>query len=107
MLKAGFSCISKKNVREYDDAIGEYYTILKAHYSKVVSGGGKILITQEGGDITITFPNMAEKNKFLQTVKAEKSKGYLFTSDKYYWVGVRVESANNSFTVRVVGNGAY
>ncbi len=107
LLKAGFSCISKKIVREYDEPTGDYYTILKAKYSKAVAGGGKIFVIQDGCDVTITFPNMAEKNKFLKTVNAEKSKGYIYSSEKYYWVGVRVESASNSYTVRVVGNGGY
>lgn len=106
LIKAGFSCTSKRNVTEYDGGLEEYVTYLKAKYSKAASVG-TIYVDQDGRDITITFPNMAEKNRFLQTVKAEQTKGYIYSSSQYYWVGVRIETSSNSFTLRIVANGGY
>lgn len=103
LLKAGFSCYSKKKLTEFDDGLGEYVTYILAKYYKAVKGGN-IYVNQEGCNITITFPNASEKNKFLQTVKSVKEKGYIFTSTNYYWIGVRIES--EGMIVRVGGCGA-
>ena len=104
LLKAGFSCYSKKNAREYDEGLDEYVTYVMAKYSKPIQGG-KIFVDQEGRFVTITFPNVSEKNKFLQTVKAEQAKGLIFSTLDYYWIGVRIES--DGIIVRVGVNGAY
>lgn len=102
LLKAGFTCTSKKNLSEYDESIDERVTYMKATYTKAVSGG-KIIVKKDWGDVTISFPNTNEKNKFLQTIKAEQSKGYIYTSTNYYWVGVRIETGGN--TIRLVALG--
>ena len=102
LLKAGFSCTSKANKTEYDGSIGEYVTYMKARYTKTV-GKGQIIVTQDGSEISITFPNFTERDKFLKTIKAEQAKGYIYTSNQYYWIGVRIESSSNNLTVTLVG----
>lgn len=100
LLKAGFTCTSKKYFTVYDESISEYITYLKASYSKTVSGAGKILVQQDWGEIKISFPNITERDKFAKTIKAEQSKGYIYTTSQYYWVGVRIEISG--YTMRLV-----
>lgn len=104
LLNAGFTCLSKKNVREYDDALEEYYTYMKAKYTKTVSGG-KIIVNQDNLSYTITFPNATEKNKFLKTIETEEAKGKIYESNQHPWVGVRFETEGN--VVRVITRGGY
>lgn len=104
LLKAGFTCTSKKKKTYYDEPISEYVTYLEATYTKAVSGG-KIIVKQDMHGITITFPNTTEKDNFLKTIKAEQAKGYIYTTDDYYWVGVRIELNDN--TIVLVEKGGY
>lgn len=102
LLRAGFSCTYKKYFTEYDESVSEYVTYLKATYVKAVSGG-KIIVKQDWFGSIISFPNKTERDKFLKTIKAEQTKGYIYTSDKYYWLGVRIEVNGNTIKLFATG----
>lgn len=102
LLKAGFTCTSKKNETVYDESIGEYDTYIKATLSKPVAGS-QIIVKEDWGDTTIIFPNASERDKFLATIKAEEAKGRIFTTNEAYWVGVRIETEGNK--IRLVAQG--
>lgn len=109
LLKIGFTCTSKKNnyneetdSYEYCEETDSYEPFEKATYTKNVSAG-KIDVLLYNGDVDITFPNAAEKNKFLTTIKAEQAKGYIYTSTRYYWVGVQIEKEGNTVRLLYLG----
>lgn len=104
LLQAGFKCVSKKKMRDFDDSIGEYVTYTEAQYSRN-SSQGTTFVDLDWDGIHIRFPNAAEKNKFIATVTA---KGYRHQgggeykmpgNDAAYWVGVTIRVTGNSIFI--------